>query len=99
MNADELVALNEQIASMARAGLPLDQGLASLAKEMGRGRLRHVTDAIAEDLRQGKSLPEALESRRDQLPPYYSALATAGIRTSRLPDVLCTLTEYARTIS
>src|SRR2546421_2109362 len=47
MNADELVALNEQIAGMARAGLPLDQGLASLAREMSRGRLRRVTEAIA----------------------------------------------------
>ena len=40
MTADELVALNEQIAGMAKAGLPLDRGLAGLAKEMGYGRLR-----------------------------------------------------------
>jgi general secretion pathway protein F len=99
MNAEELMALNEQIASMARAGLPLDQGLASLAREMGRGRLRHVTDAIADDLRRGRTLPEALDLRRDQLPPYYSALATAGIRTGRLPEVLCTMTEYSRAIA
>src|SRR5262245_7154914 len=43
MNADELIALNEQIAGMARAGLPLDAGLFSLAREMGNGRLRQVT--------------------------------------------------------
>ena len=37
MTADDLTALNEQIAAMARAGLPLDQGLAGLARDLGGG--------------------------------------------------------------
>jgi type IV pilus assembly protein PilC len=99
MTADELIALNEQIAGMARAGLPLDQGLSSLAKEMGRGRLRHVTEAIANDLREGATLPEAVARRQKELPPYYANLITAGVRTGRLPEVLATLTTYARTVA
>jgi MSHA biogenesis protein MshG len=99
MNADEIVSLNEQIAGMARAGLPLDHGLTMLAKQMGRGRLRRVTAALGEDLRNGQTLPAALERRRGELPPYYASLATAGIRTGQLPDVLSTLTGYARTIA
>ena len=55
MTADELISLNEQIAGMARAGLPLDQGLASLASEMSRGRLRRVTEGIVRDLKEGKT--------------------------------------------
>src|SRR5438552_3531718 len=39
LSAEDLIALNEEIAGMARAGLPLDQGLAALAREMGSGRL------------------------------------------------------------
>lgn len=35
LSADDLVTLNEQIAAMARAGLPLDQGLLALAREGG----------------------------------------------------------------
>src|SRR5207247_1261089 len=99
MNADELIALNEQIAGMARAGLPLDQGLSSLAKEMGRGRLRRVTESIASDLRDGATLPEAVARRQKELPPYYANLITAGVRTGRLPEVLATLTTYARTVA
>ncbi|MFL5331366.1 MAG: type II secretion system F family protein [Gemmataceae bacterium] len=99
MNPEQLAEFNEQIAGMARAGLPLDQGLASLARDMGRGKLRHVTKALAEDLRNGLSLPEALEKRRESLPPFYAALATAGVRTGRLPEVLQTLTSYAQTIA
>lgn len=99
MNADELIALNEQIAGMASAGLPLDQGLACLAREMSHGRLRRVTASIASDLQAGSTLPESLSRRQKELPPYYANLVTAGIRTGRLPEVLATLTAYARTVS
>jgi type II secretory pathway component PulF len=99
MNPDELIALNEQLAGMARAGLPLDQGLASLASEMSRGRLRRVTEAIVHDLQSGSTLPEAIARREKELPPYYAHLITAGVRTGRLPDVLATLTTYARSVA
>jgi type II secretory pathway component PulF len=99
MNADELIALNEQIAGMARAGLPLDAGLYSLAKEMGHGRLRRLTQGIAADLSNGATLPEAVARRQKELPPYYANLITAGVRTGRLPEVLATLTTYAKTVA
>jgi type II secretory pathway component PulF len=99
MTADELVALNEQIAGMARAGLPLDQGLASLASEMRRGRLKRVTEEIVADLKSGSTLPDAVARRQKDLPPYYARLIEAGVRTGRLPEVLATLTSYARTVA
>jgi type II secretory pathway component PulF len=99
MTADELISLNEQIAGMARAGLPLDSGLGSLAREMSRGKLRRVTEAIVADLKNGSTLPEAVERRRSELPPYYSNLIAAGVRTGRLPEVLATLTAYARSMA
>src|SRR5688500_5489755 len=81
---DDLIMLNEEIAAMARAGLPLDEGLAILAKEMGGGRLQAVTGEIANDLKAGRTLPEALERRGDALPPFYAALVSAGIRSGRV---------------
>jgi type II secretory pathway component PulF len=99
MNAEELIALNEEIAGMARAGLPLDQGLAALAKEMGRGQLQRVTAAIAEDLRAGHPLPEALDRQAGRVPSFYGGLVAAGIRTGRIGEVLATLTMYARAIA
>lgn len=98
MNADDLVALNEEIAGLARAGLPLDQGLAAMAREMGRGQLRQVTADLAEDLRAGHTLPQALERQKDRLPPYYAGLITAGIRVGRVHDVLASLSLYARSL-
>lgn len=99
MNPDDLVALNEEIAALARAGLPLDQGLKALAKEMGRGQLRRVSEAIASDLQAGHTLPEALERQGTRVPPYYANLVEAGIRTGRINEVLITLTTYARSLA
>src|SRR5437867_12801061 len=99
MNPDDLIALNEEIAGMARAGLPLDQGLAAMAREMGAGKLKQVTAALAHDLRAGQTLPQALERPAGQIPPFYAGLVTAGVRTGHISEVLATLTTYARTLS
>lgn len=99
MTPEDLIALNEEIAGMARAGLPLDKGLAALAAEMGRGKLRTVTAAIAEDLSAGRTLPEALERQRGRVPPFYAGLVSAGVRTGRVSEVLATLTVYARSVA
>jgi type II secretory pathway component PulF len=99
MNTDDLIALNDEIAGMARAGLPLDQGLAALAKEMGKGQLQRVTAALAADLRAGHTLPEALDRQAGRVPPFYASLVAAGMRTGRIGDVLATLTVYARSLA
>ena len=99
MNPDDLVALNEEIAGMARAGLPLDQGLAALAREMSRGKLQKVTEALANDLRSGHTLAEALERQKSRLPPFYANLVTARIRTGRICEVLATMSVYGRMVA
>src|SRR5436309_10748340 len=87
LSVDDLITLNEEIAGMARAGLPLDQGLAMLAKEMGQGRLGQVTAELAADLKAGHTLPQALERQRWRVPPFYAVLVAAGARTGRIGDV------------
>jgi type II secretory pathway component PulF len=99
MNPDDLIALNEEIAGMARAGLPLDQGLAALAREMGKGRLQQVTATLARDLQAGHTLPQALERQAGRVPPFYAGLVAAGVRTGRISEVLATLTVYARALA
>lgn len=99
MNADELIALNEEIAALARAGLPLDKGLAALARDLNHSTLRTVVQELANDLEQGKTLPEALDHLGNRVPPFYAALVSAGVRSGRIGDVLGTLTAYARSMS
>ncbi len=99
LSATDLMTLNEEIAGLARAGLPLDQGLAALADEMSWGRLRRVTRAVAEDLEAGLTLPQALARQAGRVPHYYAALVTAGVRSGRIAEVLSTLTTHARAMA
>ena len=99
MKTEDLIALNEEIAGMARAGLPLDKGLSALARDMGTGRLQRVTEALAVDLRAGQTLPEALDKQSGNVPPFYAGLVSAGVRTGRIGEVLATLTVYARVLA
>ena len=70
MTPEDLIALNEEIAAMARAGLPLDKGLSALAAEMNRGKLKNVTKELARDLSEGHTLPEALDRQGGRVPPF-----------------------------
>jgi type II secretory pathway component PulF len=99
MKTEDLITLNEEIAGMARAGLPLDKGLAALAREMGRGRLQKVTAQLAADLEAGHPLPEAIARQGKHMPPFYAGLVEAAIRTGRVNEVLATLALYGRTVT
>jgi type II secretory pathway component PulF len=95
---NDLITLNDEIAAMARAGLPLDQGLAAMAREMGRGRLKRATQEIAADLHAGLTLPQALERQSGRVPEFYAALVHVAVGSGRVGEVLATLTKYARSI-
>jgi general secretion pathway protein F len=99
LTAEELITLNEELAAMAKAGLPLDQGLALLAREMGYGRLQKVTAQLAADLQAGFTLPQAIERQQSSVPPYYAALLNAGVRSGKLGEVLGTVSLYARSVA
>ncbi len=99
LSPDQLIYLNEEIAGMAKAGLPLEEGLASIAREMTRGNLKQATQNIADEMKRGKSLPDAIAAQQDKLPRFYASLMNAGIRGGNLPDVLAVLTTYARSLA
>jgi general secretion pathway protein F len=99
LSGEDLALLNEEIAALAKAGLPLDQGLASLAEEMRHGRMRTVTLNLAADLHRGLSLPEAMAKQEGNIPRYYGRVVAAGIRTGNVGEVLATLATYGRSLA
>ena len=94
VSLDELLALHEEIAALTRSGVPLQTGLFAVSTDLP-GRLRRLTQHVAELLEQGRSLPEALD-QVTSLPPFYRAVVVSGIRTGRLAPVLEGLTTHLR---
>jgi type II secretory pathway component PulF len=92
---DQLLALNEEIAALVRAGVPLERGLVVAGRDL-RGKLGRIAVALSKRLSQGESLPEALEGEERSIPPLYRAVVEAGARSGRLPIALEGLAKYVR---
>jgi len=95
MTLDQLIALNDEIAALARAGLPMERGLMSIGGDYP-GRLGRISTQLGQDLAEGKTLAEAVAADERQFPPLYRAVVEAGMRSGRLASALEALAEFAR---
>jgi type II secretory pathway component PulF len=94
LRGEDFMVFNQQLAQLTGAGLPVEQGLRLVAREMRRGPMRETIDRVAADLESGKSLPEAVAAHRGQFPPLYSELIEAGIRSGNLSGILLNLGSH-----
>lgn len=94
---DDLIALNDEIASLVRAGVPLDLGLRGFSGGVS-GTLKSISNRLAERIESGQSLSEALQSEGDNLPAAYRAVVEAGASAGRLPQALESLSAFGGTL-
>ncbi|HWE37983.1 MAG TPA: type II secretion system F family protein [Isosphaeraceae bacterium] len=92
----DLIALNDEIAALVRAGVPLDRGLRALDAGGGLGA---IAATLGDRLARGETLPEALEAERARIPTLYRAVVEAGLRAGRLPVALEGLATFARGVA
>jgi type II secretory pathway component PulF len=97
MKLDEFAFLNQQLAGMLRAGIPLEGSLRELSANMRRGDLRHEIESLEKELATGAPIGEAIARR--QLPELYVRLVQAGVRGGDLPGVLILLADYYNRIA
>jgi type II secretory pathway component PulF len=95
ISLEELIALNEEMAALVRAGVPLEQGLAGLEGEW-RGRLGRISRALGERLQRGQSLSTILQEEPGVFPPVYRAAIEAGMKCGRLGAALEAVASSAR---
>jgi type II secretory pathway component PulF len=95
MTLDDLIALNDEIAALVRAGVPLESGLAAVGADMP-GRLGKVATDWAARTARGEPLEQAIMQDAGQLPPAYRAVVQAGLRAGRLPAALEAVAASAR---
>lgn len=84
---EELGLLCDEIAALSRAGVPLEGGLAGLASDLP-GRIGRFAAEVAEQLKSGKNLPDAIAATGTVLPAYFRAAIEAGLRSGRLSAAL-----------
>ena len=95
---DQLIALNDEIAALVRAGVPLDRGLLSLGEDLP-GRLGRFAAHLSAQVARGESLTDALSEPATRLPQLYRAVIEAGIAAGRLPAALESLAGSLRRLA
>ena len=64
---EEMIALNDEIVSLVRAGVPLELGLREMGEEQA-GALGKITTALAVRMSRGQALAEALAAEGNSFP-------------------------------
>ncbi len=92
---DQFIALNDELAALVRAGVPLERGLIEAGRDL-QGRLGALSTEMGRHLGEGKLLPEVIENSGGALPDVYRAVIEAGIRSGRLSRALEGMASIAR---
>ena len=91
---NEFLLFNQQLASITKAGIPLEKGLRELSHDVSSRSMRKLIDAIAGELEAGVSIEEAFEKRQKHFPPLYGRILKAGVETGRLSEMLTSLNRH-----
>ncbi|MGB8227360.1 MAG: type II secretion system F family protein [Sedimentisphaerales bacterium] len=91
---NEFLLFNQQLASITKAGIPLERGLRELSADIGSRKMRKLVTDIADDLEGGMSIEKAFEKRQKHFPPLYGRILKAGVETGRLSQMLTDLNRH-----
>jgi len=98
MTLEQLIALNDEMAALARAGIPLERGLAALGGELP-GRPGKLAELLAARMSAGESLSQILADEQDRFPPVWRAVVEAGLRSGHLAAALESLSATSRRVA
>jgi general secretion pathway protein F len=90
---DQLLAITRELATLLRAGLPLDRALEILIGLAPSAPSLALLQQIRDDVRGGKSLSQALDARRDVFSRFYVNIVRAGEAGGALGVVLTRLAD------
>lgn len=90
----EIALLTREIATLLRAGLPLDRSLEILLSLAENPQVDQLLTAIRNEVRGGTSLSKALDQHRDVFSRFYINMVRAGEAGGALAAVLMRLAEY-----
>jgi len=90
----DLSLMTRELATLLKAGLPLDRTLEILVDMASAERLGPPLRQVLEDVRGGASLGDAMAARGRMFPRYYVNMVRAGEAGGALEAVLERLAEY-----
>ena len=94
LSALDLALMTRQLATLARAGLPLEEALQAVAEQSEKARMKSTLLGVRAKVLEGHTLAAGLEEFPSTFPMVYRATIAAGEQAGRLDTVLERLADY-----
>jgi general secretion pathway protein F len=94
LSVAQLALLTRQLATLLKAGLPVDEALGALAEQNDDQRMRTLVMSLRSSVLEGSALATALNDAPESFPEIYRASIAAGEQSGRLDEVLARLADY-----
>ena len=94
VSATDLALITRQIATLVRAGLPLEECLRAVSQQSPNQRLQSMLLAVRSRVMEGHTLAAGLSDFRNVFPDLYRTTVEAGEQSGHLDRVLERLADY-----
>jgi general secretion pathway protein F len=94
VSAADLALLTRQIATLVRAGLPLEEALLAVSQQTEKPRVQSIVLGVRAKVTEGHTLAAGLAEFPRVFPEIYRATVAAGEQSGHLDIVLERLAEY-----
>lgn len=90
----DLASITRQLATLLQAGLPVEEGLAVVSRQVHNDKIRSVLLALRTRVLEGRTLSDGLEEFSRVFPDVYRATVAAGEHSGHLHEVLNRLADH-----
>lgn len=90
----ELALVTRQLATLLRAGLPLEEALLAVSEQTEKARLKSIVLGVRAKVLEGHTLAAGLDDFPNAFPLVYRATVSAGEQAGKLDAVLERLADY-----
>ncbi|GAA0405604.1 type II secretion system inner membrane protein GspF [Cocleimonas flava] len=94
VKASELALLTRQLATLVQSGSPLEEALATTAKQSEKRNIKHILSAVRSKVVEGFSFADGLKTYPSVFPDMYRATVAAGEQSGHLDAVLERMADY-----
>ena len=94
-SATDLALFTRQLATLVRAGLPLEEALRAVSQHTEKSRVSSILMGVRSRLMEGHSLAVGMADFPQAFPEMYRATVAAGEQSGHLDAVLERLADYA----
>ncbi len=97
VKAADLALLTRQLATLVQSGSPLEEALATTAKQTEKRNVKHILSAVRSRVVEGHTLADGFKMFPSVFPDMYCATVAAGEQSGHLDAVLERMADYTET--